>query len=43
MTRKYSSKRSEFFGLCCYLCHAILEFYLFFKCNTKISETSDMT
>ena len=42
MTKKYSSKRSEFlrFNLC--FCHVILEFCSFSFRNTKISENSDM-
>ena len=40
---KYSSKRSEFLGFYCYLCHVISGFCLFLICNTKIGEISDMT
>ena len=42
MTRKYSSKRSEFLRFNLYLCHVISEFCLFSFRNTKISENSDM-
>ena len=40
---KNSSKRCEFLGFYCYLCHVISEFCLFLICNTKIGEISDMT
>ena len=42
MTRKYSSKRSEFLRFNLYLCHVISEFCLFSFRNTKISENSDI-
>ena len=42
MTRKYSSKRSEFLRLNLYLCHVISEFCLFSFRNIKISENSDI-
>ena len=39
----HSSKRSEFLGFYCYLCHVMSEFCLFLISNTKIGEISDMT
>ena len=40
--RKKSSKKSEFLKFYLYFCHVIQSFIIFF-CNTKISEISDMT
>ena len=42
MTRKYTSKRNEFFRFNLYFFHVISEFCLFSFRNTKISEFFDM-
>ena len=39
---KYASKRSEFLGFYCYLCHVCYGFLCLWIRNTKISENSDM-
>ena len=42
MTKKYSSKRSEFLIFNLYFCHIYSRILLFIFCNTKISEFFDM-